>query len=188
MSSILDIDLDYFNLMDNPVQRFEQLLAWANCPVSFVVEHHHEAFREWIRRVNKGSLRDPQYILHVDEHHDMMDEAPAPNISNFMYHAMRTWPEVRVHWLVEQAIDSPAIWLSDESWMLLSRRFTWGAHRPRKWPKPQLVSVCLSPQFVPVRLQNELMTLIDKSINRSVPNKTLQRWKDARTVLDRHGT
>ena len=164
MSSILDIDLDYFNLVDSPVQRLAQLLDWAECPVSFVVENHHKALRRWRNSVKKGNLRKPQYILHVDEHHDMMDEKVTPNIANFMYHAMRTWPEVRVHWLVEQPIDSPSMWLCDETWRVLSRRFTCGAHRPRKWPKPQLVSVCTSPEFVPVRLRNALMTLIEKSI------------------------
>ena len=49
MSSILDIDLDYFNLMDNPVQPLSQLLAWAASPVAFVVENHHQAVRRWMR-------------------------------------------------------------------------------------------------------------------------------------------
>ena len=163
MSSILDIDLDYFNLLDNPVHRFTQLMAWADCPVSFVVENHHEALRRWIGIVKKGSLREPQYILHVDEHHDMMDEKSTPNIANFIFHAMQIWPQVRVHWLVEKAIDSPSMWLSDAAWKRLSRRFTWGAHRPLTWPKPQLVSVCTSPDFVPAKRRNELMMLIDKS-------------------------
>ena len=145
MSSILDIDLDYFNLIDNPVQRLVELLAWADCPVSFVVENHHESLRWWKNYVKKGSLREPEYILHVDEHHDMMDEKRTPNIASFMYHAMWTWPEVRVHWLVEEPIDSPAMWLSEDTWQILSRRFTWGSDFPRKWPKPQLVSVCTSP-------------------------------------------
>ena len=165
MSSILDIDLDYFNLMDNPAQRLAQLLAWADCPVSFVVEKHHEALRRWRSCVKKGSLREPQYILHVDEHHDMMDERATPNLANLICHAMRTWPKVRVHWLVEQAIDSPAMWLSDDTWTLLSTRFTWGPRRPAKWPKPQLVSVCTGPEFVPVRRRNKLMALIRKSIS-----------------------
>ncbi len=165
MSSILDIDLDNFNLLDNPVKRLARLLAWAACPVSFVVERHHQAFRQWTRFTEKGILREPQYILHVDEHHDMMDEKTTPNLANFLYHAMRIWPKVRVHWLVEQAIDSPAMWLSTDAWMLLSTRFTFGAHRPRRWPKPELVSVCTSPEFVAARRRNELMTLIQKSIS-----------------------
>ena len=72
MSSILDIDLDCFNLIDNPVQRFAQLLTWADCPVLFVVENHHEALRLWRDYAKKGILREPEYILHVDEHHDMI--------------------------------------------------------------------------------------------------------------------
>ena len=164
MSSILDIDLDYFNLMENPGRRLSQLLEWAACPVSFVVERHHRAFRQWNRSVAQGTLREPQYILHVDEHHDMMDEKPQLNIANFICHAMQTWPHVRVHWLVEQAIDSPSMWVSEDTWTVLSERFTCGARRPRNWPKPDLVSVCTSPEFVPVRRRKELMTIIEKSI------------------------
>lgn len=107
MSSILDIDLDYFNLMDKPVRRFEQLHAWADCHVSFVVEKHHKVLPLWKSCINKGRIDDPQFILHVDEHHDMMDERSTPNIANFIVHAMRLWPQVCVHWLVDQAIDSP---------------------------------------------------------------------------------
>lgn len=162
MSSILDIDLDYFNLMDNPVQRLSQLMHWADCPVSFVVENHHRALGRWIDYVGKGILRDPQYILHVDEHHDMMDETAKPNIANFIYHAMRIWPDVRVHWLVEQAIDSPSMWLSEDTWMVISKRFTCGARRPRNWPKPDLVSVCTSPEFVPVTRRKALMRLLNR--------------------------
>ncbi len=160
MSSILDIDLDYFNLMETPVQRLAALLEWAGRPVSVVVENHHEALRCWKRCIGNGQIDEPQHILHVDEHHDMMDERSSPNVANFMYHAMQTWPTVRVHWLVEQPIDSPSMWLSDNTWLLLSKRFTWGSRCPRTWPKPELVSVCTSPQFVPVRLRKELMALI----------------------------
>jgi hypothetical protein len=60
MSSILDIDFDYFNLVDNPVQRLEQLLAWADCPISFIAENHHEVLRWWRSCLKKGHLREPQ--------------------------------------------------------------------------------------------------------------------------------
>jgi hypothetical protein len=160
MSFILDIDLDYFNLMDNPGWRFKRLLAWADCHVSFVVEKHHNVLPLWKDCIKKGRINDPQFILHVDEHHDMMDERSTPNIANFIVHAMRIWPEVRVHWLVDQAIDSPEMWLSDETWEILSKRFTWGSHRPPNWPKPDLISVCTSPEFVSDRLRNELLSII----------------------------
>jgi hypothetical protein len=35
--SILDIDLDYFNLMPGAPHRLDQLLNWEACPVSMVV-------------------------------------------------------------------------------------------------------------------------------------------------------
>ena len=53
------------------------------------------------------------HILHVDEYHDMMDQQT--NIANFMFHAMRIWPKCQVHWLVQHPIDSPAVWLEDET-------------------------------------------------------------------------
>lgn len=161
MSSILDIDLDYFNLIENPIHRLEQLLTWADCPVSFVVENHHESLRRWKNYIKRGRLQVPRHILHVDEHHDMMDEKSRPNIANFVCHAMWTWPEVRVHWLVEEAIDSPTLWLSDDIWEILSRRFSWGSHIPHKWPKPHFVSVCTSPEFVSVKRRTELMATIE---------------------------
>ena len=36
MSSILDIDLDYFNLIENPEQRLQELLDWGDCPLSLL--------------------------------------------------------------------------------------------------------------------------------------------------------
>jgi hypothetical protein len=51
MSVILDIDLDYFPLFDQPLGELERLLTWAGRPVDFVVEHHHEAFKRWKRMV-----------------------------------------------------------------------------------------------------------------------------------------
>ena len=73
MSSILDIDLDYFNLIENPEQRLQELLDWGDCPIAFIVEKHHKAYSRWKDRVKRGTLTQPSHILHVDEHHDMMD-------------------------------------------------------------------------------------------------------------------
>ncbi|MGD9974008.1 MAG: UPF0489 family protein, partial [Desulfatirhabdiaceae bacterium] len=92
MHSVLDIDLDYFNLAENPTLTFEELLLWAGRPVDFIVEKHSHVLRRWKRRFSAGSSSGPSHILHVDEHHDMMDERPTTNIGNVMYQAMRTWP------------------------------------------------------------------------------------------------
>jgi hypothetical protein len=54
----MDIDLDYFNLMDNPAQKLVKLLAWADCPVSFMVENHHEALRRWVSYIDSGRYLD----------------------------------------------------------------------------------------------------------------------------------
>ena len=67
MSSILDIDLDYFNLIENPEHRLFDLLDWGDCPIDFVVEKHHKAYSRWKDRIKKGTLTQPSHILHVDE-------------------------------------------------------------------------------------------------------------------------
>ena len=103
--SILDIDFDYFNLMSVPGDQLRRLLRWADCPVTTVVDRHNHAFSHWRKRWRFDGI-SPTHILHVDEHHDMMDQRQQTNIGNFMFHAMRMWPECRVHWLVQQAIDS----------------------------------------------------------------------------------
>jgi hypothetical protein len=101
-------------------------------------------------------------VLHVDEHHDMMDERQQPNIANFMVHTMHHWPECRVYWLVQEAIDSPSMWLSDDTWRLLRRRFNHGSKRPVQWPKPDVVTVCTSPGFICKELSSELMSIVSR--------------------------
>jgi hypothetical protein len=122
MSSILDIDLDYFNLFKKPEQRLEELLEWGDCPIAFIVEKHHKAYSRWKDRVKRGTLTQPSHILHVDEHHDMMDQKSNTNIPNFMYHAMSTWENCRVQWMVDTPIDSPAMSLDDDVWGSLSQK------------------------------------------------------------------
>ena len=148
MSCILDIDLDYFNLIENPEKRLRELLYWGNRRIAFIVEKHHKAFSRWKDRVKRGTLTPPSHILHVDEHHDMMDQKRNTNIANFMYHAMRTWKSCRVHWIVDHPIDSPEMWLDDDVWISFSQRFSMGSNRPHGWPKPDIVSICTSPEFI----------------------------------------
>jgi hypothetical protein len=62
-------------------------------------------------------------------------------IGNMMLHAMRTWPQCRVHWLVETPIDSPRMWVADETWKHLAARLSMGRRKPRGWPRPKFVSV-----------------------------------------------
>ena len=159
MSSILDIDLDYFNLMENPEQRLHELLEWGACPVAFIVKDHQKAYSRWKSHVEKGKLTQPSHILHVDEHHDMMDQKRTTNIANFMYHAMRTWETCRVHWMIQYPIDSPEMWLDDDVWESLSARFSVGSHCPHGWPKPDMVSVCSSPDFVGDDLLQRLLVI-----------------------------
>ena len=158
MYSILDIDLDYFNLMPDASQRLHEMLTWASCPVSIIVDHHNHAFTQWRKKYCKHIT--PSHILHVDEHHDMMDQRQQTNIANFMYHAMCLWQDCRVHWMVQEAIDSPSMWLEEETWNLLKHRFSYGPHIPDRWPKPHIVSVCTSPDFVSLNLTTELLDVL----------------------------
>lgn len=178
MSSILDIDLDYFNLVGTPVQRLRELLAWAGRRTLIVFEKHHHALREWRRLIIRGDIVPPCFILHVDEHHDMMDEMERPNIANMVYHAMRTWRTCRVHWLTVSPIDSPAMWLSEETWHQLESRFTVGDQIPGDWPAPDIVSVSTSPGFVPQRLSDNLGQVIQEHIQGS--NRSSGRRKSRR--------
>jgi len=161
LSSILDIDLDYFAILDNPINRLNDLLNWGNRPVEIVTEKHHRILKEWKKFIKKGIISLPQYILHVDEHHDMMDERKTPNIANFLYHAMIQYPDCQVYWLVEEPIDSPEMWLSDDVWDMLAHRFTQGSKIPSSYPKPDFVSVCTSPEFLSTDLRCSLLENIE---------------------------
>ena len=161
MSVILDIDLDYFPLFDQPLGELERLLTWAGRPVDFVVEHHHEAFKRWKRMVAAHTVEPPNLILHADEHHDMLSERPPANLGNFVYFAMRHWPDCRVVWVTPQPIDYPDIWLSDEAWEAVSSRFDCAKRFRRRWPKPDVVSVCTSPDFVDPPLSKRLLERIE---------------------------
>jgi hypothetical protein len=92
----------------------------------------------------------------------MMDQRQQTNIANFMFHAMRMWPQCRVHWLVQYPIGSPAIWLEDGTWNSLRRRFSYGPNRSARWPKPDAVSVCTCPEFVAPSLAAELMEVLSE--------------------------
>jgi hypothetical protein len=157
MTVILDIDLDYFALFNQPVRRLEKILAWAERPVDFMVRHHHEAFRQWRRMAEDGAIRPPHLIIHLDEHHDMMSETPPVNFGSFMYFAMRQWSECQVYWVMPQPIDYPDMWLSAEAWDTVSSRFSHFKRFRQQWPKPDLVSVCTSPGFIDERLSQRLV-------------------------------
>lgn len=112
--------------------------------------------------VKSGELENPHFIMHVDEHHDMMNERDRVNIGNVIYHAMRTWPKCRVYWLTPSPIDSPAMWLSEQTWAELKRRFTVGVRIPGGWPKPDLLSVTNNTEFVPRGMAGRLCEVIDE--------------------------
>jgi hypothetical protein len=182
MYSILDVDLDYFNLAEDPASSFREILRWASRPVDLVVERHSQTFQYWKRRFRTGSIPAPSHILHVDEHHDMMDEKTKTNIENVMYQAMRTWPHCKVHWLVQEPIDSPVMWLTDVTWKSLRRRFSLGPAIPPNWPRPSIVSICTSPDFLPSNVGKELLRVVQGfervNIGRKAPNKGMHGTGD----------
>ncbi len=115
MSCILDIDLDYFRLFSDPIRRLDAVLEWARRPVDLIVDEHHKVLNHWDRAIEKGVIEAPTCILHVGEHHDMLSEQPPVLFGNFLYFAMRKWPDCRVHWLTKDPIDDPSMWLSEEA-------------------------------------------------------------------------
>ncbi|MBN1506173.1 MAG: UPF0489 family protein [Sedimentisphaerales bacterium] len=163
MSVILDIDLDYFRCSDEPLKRLNELLAWANRPVDSVFTNHHEALAFWAKAVKDGVIDTPRFILHVDEHHDMLSDRPPINAGNFLYFAMRRWPKCRVHWLVDRRIDSPKQWLPEEDWKAITRRFTSGKRLRPSWPTPDIVTMCTSPGFISKALRKRLLGVVAKA-------------------------
>ncbi len=161
MSSILDIDFDYFAILNDPVMRLKTLLEWGDHPVDTIVNRHHEVLKIWDAYVSRNIISPPTYILHVDEHHDMMDEKQTPNIANFLFHAMRKWPDCKVFWLVDNPIDYPDMWLSEDIWKTFSVRFESGSKIPCTWPTPVLVSACISTEFIHATLRHNLLKQID---------------------------
>jgi hypothetical protein len=163
MSVILDIDLDYFNYFTDPLERLGKLLSWAGRPVDAIVEKHHEALRLWSEAVRKGEIDAPHWILHVDEHHDMMGERPPTSFGNFLFFAMRRWPKCRVRWLAESRIDSPRMWLSEHAWKSVGPRFAYRVCLCRTWPRPDMVTVSTSPGFLDEVLRRQLLEHIRRA-------------------------
>jgi hypothetical protein len=155
--SILDIDLDYFNLVSDPIRALSEMLAWTNRTVDVLADNHADAIRRWVKLVASGRLSFPTHIFHADEHHDMMDQKTTINAANVMYQAMSRWPKCRVYWMVEDSIDTPAMWLDDDVWKRLRTRFRMGTQRPQQWLVPEVLSVTISADFLRPNLKDALM-------------------------------
>jgi len=116
--------------------------------VDAIVNEHHEALRVWIAAIKKGDVDTPQWILHVDEHHDMLSERlPIGSVtSSTLRCGGGGVPRALVGGVQD---DSPRMWLSDEAWTSVRRRFRYATHLCHTWPKPDMMTVCTSPGFVP---------------------------------------
>jgi hypothetical protein len=53
------------------------------------------------------------------------------------------------------------MWLSDDGWNIVSKRFSNGRTIPESWPKPDLVSICTSPEFITEKSRTELLRHIE---------------------------
>jgi len=60
----------------------------------------------------------------------MMNQKRNANIANFMYHTMLTWKQCQVHWMVDYPIDSLEMWIDDDVWNPLTKRFSVSSSRP----------------------------------------------------------
>jgi len=73
--------------------------------------------------------------------------------------------------MVDTAIDSPEMWIYDDAWASLKSRFRMGSKKPKDWPKPDIVSVCTSPEFInDSRLQKLLKTSMEFMKKKQCPN------------------
>jgi hypothetical protein len=160
MTTILDIDLDYFNLSPDPEGELQTLLTWASRPVDLVVEQHHHALYWWERVTAESGIATPTTIMHVDEHHDLMSDAPQVTAANFMVAAMQEWSTCEVLWVTPEPIDWPDLWLDEETWQHLQGRFRWVPAVPTDAPRPDLVTVCTSPGFLTDSLSTRLLGVI----------------------------
>jgi len=90
--------------------------------------------------------------------------------------------------MVEHPIDSPEMWLDDDVWNSLCARFTVGSTRPVKWPKPDLVTICVSPEFVRHDLLERLLnTVAEFSPGRRHALAGERNAKKAVRLFPRHG-
>ena len=159
-SVILDIDLDYFSFFQKPKNELKHILSWAFCPVDTIVKYHHESYTRWNQMITAGIIGPPKLIIHVDEHHDMFSDKLPVNSSNFIYFAMKKWSNCRVIWVIPQPIDNPRMWLSDRSWSSVSSRFKCSPMFNSEWPKPDLITVSKSPDFIDNNLSQYLLQII----------------------------
>jgi hypothetical protein len=49
------------------------------------------------------------------------------------------------------------MWLDNDVWLSFSPRFSVGSNRPHGWPKPDIVSICTSPDFISNDLLQRLL-------------------------------
>ncbi len=171
MSFIVDIDLDYFRLFKAPLRRLDQVLKCAGRPVDFIVDHHHEVVERWETAISEGIIGTPTFILHIDEHHDMLGEQLPMNLGNFMYFVMQKWSHCHVCWLTKEPIDHPAMWLSEEAWESVRARWRSVSRLDSRWPQPDLVSVCTSPGFIEESLSRRLLQRIAEGPGRTTKTR-----------------
>ncbi len=72
---------------------------------------------------------------------------------------------------------SPEMWLDDDAWVSFSQRFSVGSSRPHGWPKPDIVSICTSPEFVNNDLLHRLLNVAGEFMTTKQKIDTVKKSK-----------
>lgn len=132
----LDVDLDFFNGTDDPIEELAALLNTVskNTPAAIVVEHHRVVAH--VRRaIRSGHLHTPFTVLHVDQHHDFYrgPNRRTMHCGNFGYFLEKKWYD-RFTWVASDESDQND-WEEAVVWLLGQRKKV-NVVRHCPWKKP----------------------------------------------------
>ena len=84
----VDIDLDVFNKLRDPLASYQQVLDRIPRHVSAcLVSQHHQVLPCLREAINYGAIVSPFRIVHIDQHHDFYPEPRKhPDCATYMWH------------------------------------------------------------------------------------------------------
>lgn len=152
----LDVDLDFFNGADDPVEELATLLNTVNpsTPAAIVVEHHRVVAH--VRRaIRSGYLRTPFTVLHVDEHHDFYHGSYCKTMhcGNFGYFLEKKWYD-RFTWVANDHAIMDDDWSTAQAWLRkhkkkveVTRTYPW---KKRSWSPSRIkyATFAVSPDYL----------------------------------------
>lgn len=120
----LDVDMDFFNGSDDPVEELAALLdaVKPSTPAAIMVEHHRVVAH--VRRaVRLGHLHTPFTVLHVDEHHDFYHgpHRKTMDCGNFGYFLKGKWYD-RFTWVASDESYHDSDWDEATTWLRKRRK------------------------------------------------------------------